>query len=327
MADFGIILCSENEENSKETTFNAITHKIKSVVKGRKIEVKVSQVELYKNSTMFVIHLQESFQSLSELKEKRCSEILKAVKDVCIKNNLKYCIMPRLLPEKLVTDTNIKRNFLGQYLFISLMWQIINKLLPLNGRKMEDVEVAVICGELDQKLEVIVELLLSKIKYLTIITENRDLIAEKVNKIYEETGLSIRIAPQGKNVFKDIDVIINLNNFYEFKSSYKLKTNTLIINYSDEAANWISTENMIINNISVTMPDLLRNRIDEGVFRRFNTLELSEMILSHKKDIETEVMNRIYNSENMGILANSINEEGFSIEGFLGRRGFIKNVV
>ena len=32
MANFGIILCAQNEENEKENTFNLITHKIKNAI-------------------------------------------------------------------------------------------------------------------------------------------------------------------------------------------------------------------------------------------------------------------------------------------------------
>ena len=124
-------------------------------------------------------------------------------------------------------------------------------------------------GEEDEKLNVIIQLLLSRIKYLTIITENKASIMNTVNKIYQETGLSIRIAVENKNVYRDIDLIINLNNFYELKSSYKLKSNAIIINYSGTNANWTGTENNIINKVDIGLPDSIKNKIDSDIIKEF----------------------------------------------------------
>ena len=297
------------------------------LLKGKKIELKVDQIELYKNLNMYVIKLQESAHSLTEIKEKYLKDILKSISDICLKNSIKFCYIPELLPDSFINDKFIKKKYSGQYIYMSLLWNMIHILLANGKEDIENIEVAIICGENDEKLNAVINLLLSKIKYLTIVSKNDNLISENINKIYQDTGLSIRITSDEKKAFKDIDLIINLNNFFEFKSSYKLKSNAIIINFSNAAANWVSIDNIIVNKINIGLPVILKNKINQNLNNSFNSLDLSEIILSHKKDIEDDVAKCLYKYDKMQIMSKCFNLDGYTIEGFFGRRGFIKNSI
>ena len=55
MADFGVVLCSENEEVIKEKPLNTITSKIRNIFKAKEIQLKINKIELYKNLNMYEI--------------------------------------------------------------------------------------------------------------------------------------------------------------------------------------------------------------------------------------------------------------------------------
>lgn len=327
MADFGIMLCSENEENLKERSITSFTNRFKKVFKAKKIELRLNQIELYKNFNMFVIKLQDSPESLLNVSGKHLKGYQDSISDICTKNNIKHFIIPEFLPDSLITESCIKNKFSGEYLYISLIWNVINEVLVVYKKDIEEIEVAIISGNNESKLNAVINLLLSKIKYLTIIAENNDSIFENANRIYQDTGLAIRVTSNAKNVFKDMDLIINLNNFYEFKSCYKLKSKAIIINYSDTLINWVTVENIIINKINIGIPNILRNKIDMYLKDNFNNLVLSEIILSHKENIDDEVQKSLYNYEKLKIMEKNFNVDGYVIDGFLGRRGFLQKIV
>jgi hypothetical protein len=327
MADFAMILCSENEDVIKEKPLNSITYKIRSIFKGREIQIKVNKVELYKDLNMYIIKIQNTIENLLLIKQKQLNDILRSVSDICMKNNIRDCIIPESLPDKFQSIGCIKKKFSGQYLYMSILQNILNDLLSGNKNSIDELEIAVINGDSEERLFTIIHLLMPKIKYLTIITEDKEFLENNINRICSETGLSIRLTSDIKNTLKDIDLIINLNSSITFKEIHKLKPSTVMINYAEPITSWASVENVIINKIDIGIPTVLKNKMDSNYIKSFTSLEFSEIILSHKLNIEDDILGDHYNCDNMQILANAFKQCGFRIEGFFGRRGLVKKIV
>jgi hypothetical protein len=327
MADFGVVLCSENEEVIKEKPINTITSKIRNIFRAKEIQLKTNKIELYKNLNMYEIKLQYTIDDLINMKEKHLNDILRSISDICMKNNIRNCFIPEYLPEKFQTIECIKKKLSGQYLYMSLLHQIISELFPENKKDINDLEIAIINGDKEEKLFAVINLLMPKAKYLTILTEEKEYLDRNVNKIYCDTGLSISVASDMKNALKDIDLIINLNNSYELKSTFKLKPRSVIINYSESIINWTTIGNIIVNKVDIGLPMTLKSKVDLNLFKNFSNLEFSEIVLCHKYNIEDEVIEGQYNCEDMDIIAKCFKESGYKIEGFFGRRGLLKSIV
>lgn len=327
MADFALLLCAENEEVVRERPLSSISNKIRSLFKSKEVQLRVNKVELYRDLNMYVINLQDSVTNVMNLKEKRLNDILGAISDILINNNIKECIIPEYVPDRLQTIGCIKKRYSGQYLYMSLLLHMINEMLTSNRKDINELEIAIINGEDKEKLFAIIHLLLPKIKYLTLISKKEDLLEENINEICSDAGLSIRLASDTKSALKDIDLIINLSNSYEFKPSHKLKSSAIILNFDEAITSCASIENVIINRIDIGLPTILKSKVEANLLKSFSSLEVTEIVLSHKYDIENKILEADYNYEGMKILAKGFKEGGYKIEGFIGRRGLLKKIV
>jgi hypothetical protein len=252
---------------------------------------------------------------------------LKSISEILTDNNIKDCILPENVPDKLQAIGCINRKYSGHYLYMSLVLHMINEMISGNKKELKDLEIAIVNGNDENKLFAIIQLLLQKIKYLTLIVEKEELLEKNINEICSETGLSIRLTSDMKTALKDIDLIINLNNSYELKHTSKLKSNTIILNFGAAITSLASVENVIINKIDIGLPSMLKSKLNTNLLMDFNSLELSEIVLSHKYGVEDKILESHYNYESMQILAKRFKEDGYKIEGFFGRRGLLKKIV
>ena len=135
------------------------------------------------------LKLQYTIDDLINIKEKHLNDILKSISDICMKNNIKNCFIPEYLPEKFQTIECIKKKLSGQYLYMSLLLQIISELFPENKKDINDLEIAIINGDKEEKLFAVINLLLPKIKVFNYIDRRKRIFRQK----YKQNILRYRV--------------------------------------------------------------------------------------------------------------------------------------
>ncbi len=83
------------------------------------------------------------------------------------------------------------------------------KALKTVKKDLKFAEVVIIDGK-DKKTEVIIDSIYPNVNYLSIVTQDPESFAEKVDDIYEDVGLNLQIESHNGSVLQRADVIIDL---------------------------------------------------------------------------------------------------------------------
>lgn len=326
MADFGILLNSFGEEEAKELPLYSFTDKIRKIFGKSQVGFAVETNQIYPDLLIHTIKLKNSIISLSGMKEKQLSELIKEVQGYYEKNYLTHCIASESFPNAFFEKGCIKKSIFGQYLYRSLARQILTQLFSLNKNDRFDFEIGIIPGEREEEIFSVIELLLPKIKYLTIFTEEEETLHQYTSNICSESGLSIGICPQNKGTLKEMDAIINFKNKIEPKFLHQLKAKAVLLNFADSFINSSDTEHLIINGIQVSLPDFLKNKISFLLEEEYTGLELSEMFLAHRYNLEKDIVSGHYYYEAMKILSQAFQLEGYAVKAYFGRKGLLRKI-
>lgn len=242
------------------------------------------------------------------------------VMKVCSDTGNANCFMPTGTGDNMGTGACSGIIPVRSAIFKALVVPILDEIYVKSGMGINTLDIVIIPSESCEELYTMIELLEPYIKYITIASSDNYSLDAKLFEIFADSGLSISVSSDYKNILKSANLIINMQDS-GIISKYRLNNRSLVINYGDACTGKIQGENAIINGIEYNFRDDIPERLGPDVSRLFSRKELTEIIMAHRLELLSE--NKLDH-----ILAKKI-MEGFKkdscmITGFIGRRGILK---
>lgn len=323
-----IIFSQEGSDNIIKGPFPfAAFKKFAQLFKRNKIDDFIREYPLYEDLTMNLIELPYSLEGLTQKEMRKAERIISLM---CEKKGLECCVISeKMRAIKDICEPGRPKliTYKGDILFRALIERILRSLA---GGKIENLcncEVAIIEGNSKEELFAFISCLMPLVKYLNIFTRSRAKIEDEVNRIYEESGLSIGIISDSLYPLKDADIIINLADLSSMPYRPRVKKGAIIINYGKLNNVVMPNESIVINGIDVTIPVSLALKLPRKVCGSFSRLEIAEMIICSRLGLEKEMISGSagYNIfyDLMASISKEFDEQGYSISHFIGLHGKI----
>jgi len=325
MSDFALVIYPEQKqeelpEGKFGKYFEGLMEIMHSMLKISEPEEEFEAVELYDNLKAYLIEL--PFNPVDTGKSCNSSKIGRFISKACAKVNMANCILPRGIPEICGFDGGIRNSFTGRYLYKALLISILDEIYTKRGTKISELDIAIVEGESGDELFSIITSLTPLVKYLTVLVNDNEAVEREINRIYTDTGLSVMMTGNLKSGCKNADLIINLGGIREAISGIKPKA--VVLNYDNSGACNILGEYVLINGIEVSLPEETLARIGGLACKHFSKLELAEIILSHRVNMEDKIIANCMDFESMSGLSREFKKTGCRVTGFKGRHNIFK---
>lgn len=293
---------------------------VKGMFMKTALEDGISTVPLYDDLNIHLIKLPYYLNKAA----RHIGRLNKFISRFVMEKNIRYCFLPEKVPDSFQINGCIKFAFSGILLYKSLLKCILDKIYTDRGIQISELDIAIVEGSDFSELYEIVRLISPYVKFVTIITRNKGQVEEEMSKVYADTGLSIRVTEDIKSGLRNADLVVNTGALADLASIAKPRAEAVILNFVPEDADKITCGNVLINGITVEMPEKIASKIDSQVFEYYNKLGFIETVLFFKTNIEDRLLERRIAQKTARILSEEFEAGGYAIKEFIGRRNFLK---
>ena len=300
---YAIVRCAE-DINDIPFRFSIIKHFPKNYIRNyliKKTPLDVVDINYFANEGL-EIKLPIITSIINDENEEYIKKIINNFNRKLLQYNVNVIILSQPLKtykkyfDSIVADANEV-----QILYIK---NIINKLLNFINKELKHIKFAIIDGY-NSTTDYIIDNIYSDINALTIVTSRPEKYEEKLEQIYDETGLAIQITNTSITQEIDSDIIINCSNerdklFYCFKEdayiidfvSDDTKIKDIMIKRSDITI--ITTADFYVDN------QLISKDLFHGLLLNQNRLLRSMYLYGYKSGM-TDRINSILNKYNLSV--------------------------
>ncbi len=167
------------------------------------------EVRIDEELSIYLISIPYTLNEIINFKYLGVKKISSAILKICRQNNIEKCYLPQNTPDNLYLKDCIRNPFSGDFIYTALLVDILKEITERKRRDIRNLDMVVVHGDSFNMLYYFIELLSPLVKFITIITSEKDAIEKKTEDILEETGLSIRITSDLKSGLRNADIIIN----------------------------------------------------------------------------------------------------------------------
>ncbi|TYQ15085.1 UNVERIFIED_CONTAM: hypothetical protein Cloal_1492 [Acetivibrio alkalicellulosi] len=327
MSNLGLILFEEKKHNSNiNNIFKRFYYKIKSLFDKDIYLSQVEKIEVDERVNIFFIKLKSSLDQINEFRQYKIKKIKKNINKVLKEYSIENCILPEEVNEDFMLDCCIKNPFSGHFIYTALITDILKIIAYKKGISVKELDIAIIKGNESSLFYSYIELLSPIVKFITIIDNDRQCCYNKIEEIYDDTGLSVRITDDIKSGVDGVDVVINMANMDNLYKSTRIKSNAIVINYGTINENDSFLSNTIINGISISLDKDFENIMNGYVGSSYSRNELAELIVCAKNNINANVINNNADKKIIQYISNEFKKCGYRINGFIGRHNIVTHL-
>ncbi|MCX8129174.1 MAG: hypothetical protein N3I35_03625 [Clostridia bacterium] len=322
MSDFALLICKkEGVEGEKEKNFLKYLYTLlRDRVKEPQIGELLKSYELFDEVKAHIMSLpfSESEIGLKTAKVKRILSLLKEeCKGIC-------CIVPEKVSGMYPFEGFISGVFTGKHLYKSLLIQIIDEVYTKKNIEVSALDIAIIHSGKYGDLHTAISQLSPYVKFLTVVTEEKEQVEEEANELFYDTGLAVRVTNEYRSGLKSADLIINFADSKEFVFNTRINPRAIILNYGNINCSKILTDNTIINGLDIEIPQAISTRLGGNIFDYYSRSEIAEIIICYKTEASTNLLEGIQDFTLYNNISKEFKKMGFKITGFIGRRNIFK---
>ncbi|WP_304943108.1 hypothetical protein [Vallitalea guaymasensis] len=218
-------------------------------------------------------------------------EYTKAIIDEFNRRHLIYNINTLVISKELKDYRDCFESIVGsekavQFLYID---KVIKKIINLSNKELKDMNFVIIDGD-NSKTRFIIDNIYQGINSLTIVTSKPEIFEERVDEIYDETGLAVGITNYNVNQEISSDIVINCNGdknkiFYSFdEGSYIID----FVSDDDKVKDILIKRNDInvITGVDIYVDDhLMSKELLHGILLNQNRLLRSMFLYGYKSNM------------------------------------------
>lgn len=313
MNNIGLVVFCEEKEEKKANILESFLIKIKRLIETKLPESSIKKMDLYESLNMFLVRLPYALSELKDSGNFKISRLQKILLKACDDHSIEKCILPESVPDSININRCIKNPFSGKFIYTSLLVNILKVISDKKGVGIRHLSVTILQGSNYSLLYCYIKLLSPLAKFLTIITHEKELIQKRIEDIFDETGLSVRVTSDIASGLDDADVVINLTDLSELNLQKNIKCSAWVINYGNIGTDKIKFEGIVINGISIGLPKRIERIIEKDTYKFFSKTELSEIIILNKLNIGTNIIGNNADYTNMERISTQFGENGFTI--------------
>ncbi len=320
MNNVGLIVFDNIENSDKKDILNIFTKlkklicmKIKRLFSTKLPEHSIKKITVDQDLNLFFIKLPYSLDELRKLRRFSVWRLQKAVLKACRDNSIKKCFYPSKVPDKIINDFGMKNPFSGNFIYASLLVNILKLISVKKDMDIRDLDIAILETNNRKLLHFFIRQLSPLAKFLTIITKEKESAQKDMEDIFDETGLSVRVTDDIASGLDGISILINIGNLDEFIPRKKVICNAVVINYGSLKNSQVEFTGGIIDQINVGLPASMEESVDEEFINCYTGNEIAEIIFVNKLNGGTNVFKDFAEYNIMKGISEQFEEEGYTI--------------
>ena len=291
-----------------------IFQKLKRAFKGSSSVIE-KKIEIDSNLGVYIIKLPIKLSKLNKSRKFVRNKAEKLICKICMEKSIDRCIVPTHL--KVVLKNCKKSSFTGNITYNVLGELILKDICEKKGYNIREIDIAVIQGEDDVLPYIVIKLLSPIVKFITLVTNYREKMNNKLEELCDDTGLSVRITNDVESVLENCDLVINYGNVKSSNMNNKIKSKAIVINYGEFEDTLLEDKNTVINGIDIDLGKKYLDGFEKDIYKFYSPIEIAEIILTSKFH---KCINSLYDLADYIVVdsfKNNFLEEGFLIQGYL----------
>ena len=238
---------------------------------------------------------------------------------ICSENCCARCFIPRAAKWKgsfpeYYTDTGTRLN-----VFKGLLIPVINGIYTRAGVRLEELDIAIICGDDLQELSILVKQLEPLVKYINVAATDKESAIAVLDEISSDSGMPIFTSSDFNSIIRNADLVINLGS-PAFISRCRIRKQTLVINLNTSGSPILQGEFPIINGVEFIFPEEQYKVFGKDILRNYTKTELTEILMALKAGLTDK---NEYSEVTAHKLLKIFSSDGCRITGFTGRRAVL----
>lgn len=327
MKKFALLLCcTKNEQDMPKkglfaTWITGLKEFFRSLRKEKFFNGALKTIQVNEKLEISLITLPYTLAELWKIRSRRrIRQINEFLYDAHREQGFACCIVPKCIAEIHSFENCICSPFTGEYIYRCLLGSILEDIFTKRGINIWDLDIVLVQGERRESLYAVIELLSPVVRFLTVVSDERDQIEEEAGESFLDSGLSVIITSDWRSALKNADVIINLKEEKEIASIIKTKKGSVLINISGLKASAIHCESALIQGLHVGIPQSLCDELDSNVWNFLEPCELAEAIITIGLGLEEQVIQQEFPQfELMKKVSKEFKKGGYRLTGFAGR--------
>ncbi|NLD50591.1 MAG: hypothetical protein GX660_25905 [Clostridiaceae bacterium] len=308
-----VVFSEENEINKKYSAIKRILFKLKRFF-NRKLDGKaITKICTDEGLEVCFIKLPYVLNEIKNVKHITQKKIQSIISKACMDNSIEKCMLPRCTPPNLNLIKCIINPFSGDFIYKALIINILEQVSQKRKVNIRDFNLAIINGSNHDMLNFFIEILSPLVKYVTIITREKEVVEEKMEEILDETGLAVRITSDLKNGADEADLLINLEDTCNLPAEIRMGRCAVVVNFGKETSKEYFDGCVVINGVNAVLNHKFKSILNGGIYEYYSSTELSEIIIIHELKLEVNIFNKFTDYTTMAKISKQFRQNGYSI--------------
>lgn len=239
---------------------------------------------------------------------------------LCTKMNCCRCYVPAVFRNRdcFCRFTEDKSNY--SVVFKSLLIPMLDEIYLKNGLKLRNLDTVLVSGEKTTELKTMVRQLEPFVRYLNIVSSDKEAVEAELADICAESGMSVIVGNDLKSMLRNADLIINTGEMSTI-SKVRIRHEAVVINFSKLQDTVVHGEFTYISGVDFVFPAGSYKTFGEEITKNYSKQELAQILL----EADAGILNGgIYDDATAEKIRDIFKSSGCKITGFHGRRGILK---
>ncbi|WP_010680920.1 hypothetical protein [Acetivibrio cellulolyticus] len=324
MKNIALIFFEGNEDKQlKRISIISVFRKLKKLFAFKIIPVSVKKLEAGSDLAIYAVKLPYALNDVKNAGRFTRNKINKCILKFCTENTIDKCIIPAELD--CFIDRCEKSCFTGRIIYTALAINVLEYICAQKHSDIRKVDIAIIQGDKGALPYIFIKRLSPIVKFVTLVTNDRELMEKEIEEVCDETGLSVRITNDVESVLKSSDVVINFGNLKSYGIKNRFDSNAIVINYGEFEEQLLGAGNTIITGIDVGFGDKYANNFEDDIFNFYSHIEVAEIVLVNKSNLGITDAEDLAEYSVMDNFIKHFKEEGFYIKACSQTQNILKN--
>lgn len=308
------------EELIERKSFQRLVDRIIRLFRRQQEKEHVYEIKLFENMLICVLRLPWSLKEIKSIERNKIETYLE-------KRKSKYGIDSYYLPEVLLEISHAnwctKPPVRERDLFRCLFPMLLEELLAEGKNDLSELNVVIIHDQDDRELERIIAWISPKVKYLSIVTNEKDNAQRIADRAFEEYGLCIGVSVDFKSGLKDADIIMNIADLKEFNTPMRISPKAWVFNLHSADTARAFAGSRVFNGIKIRLPPSVLQQMDKEIMRCYKAEEIAYMLMTERVFEAENAFSSGVGPDRQDIIFSEFRKCGFSTAGYVGRYGDI----
>ena len=230
------------------------------------------------------------------------------------------CYMPAAFGSSEDFGTYAERKNIRTVVFKALLVPVLAEIYTKRGLRLDSLDMVLVSGEDTSELIEMVRQLEPFVRYMSIVSSDKEAVERELADICMESGVSVIIGDNCKSMLRNADLVINLGEIAAI-SKLRIRPEAVVIHFSSLSGTAAKGEYTFISGVEYTFPAVWYKVFGEDINKNYSKSELTEILMAFKAGLFN---GGTYNETMAAEIQEVFKSNCCRITGFRGRRGVLK---